>query len=434
MKHQSYFLLVRLIIYTGWFVFGMTFCPTPLIGQKAQQAKPEKIYLQLDNKVYTKDQTIWMKAIVTDAAFHLPSQLSKVLYVELIGPEETIIEAKILKLENGIGLGHFDLRQQYDEGSYMIRAYTRWNENFGSDFFYHTYIQLLSTSTESSPNPIYQLTLQKRENLNQILQVQFDPFLLDQSHTEKLAIRITMEDVRDSMMIAPDPDGSYELTYEIPDSVNFVRLSLETENLYTYTKTFVLDENYLDVQFFPESGYLVQGLTSKVGVKALQANGKGVYIAGEILTQEGKLVMPFSTNELGMGYFTLPKVDSSLAYIARLSSPVEKEIPLPKVSQKGNALSVNKVDQNIRVRATSNYLKRDSIIFHVSCRGEDYFEVKGQLREGTLIFSLPQTSLPEGVIAVTMTDMASRPLAERLFFNLRPESRLNIDIFSAKDS
>ncbi|MEM8899152.1 MAG: hypothetical protein AAGC85_13650, partial [Bacteroidota bacterium] len=434
MTPQPYLHIERLFMYTAWLAVCIMLPSIRLMGQETPAAVAEKIYLQLDNKVYTKDQTIWMKAIVTDAAFHLPSQLSKVLYVELIGPGESIIDAKILKLENGIGSGHFDLRQQYNEGSYMIRAYTRWNENFGPEFFYHTYVQILSTSTESPPNPISQLSLLKGENRNQLLKVQFDPLLIDKAHTGKLPVIMIMEDVSDSLLIKPKQEAVYELIYEIPDSVNFVRLSLETENLHTYAKTFVLDDTYLGVQFFPESGYLVHGLTSKVGVKALGASGKGVYVAGEILTQEGKLVMPFSTNELGMGYFTLPKADSSLTYMARLNSPVEKVILLPKVSQKGNVLSVTKVGQNIRVRATSNYLKKDSVIFKVACRGEGYFEVKGQFREGQLIFSLPQNSLPEGVIALSMTDIAYNPLAERLFFNERPESRLNIDILSAKDS
>jgi hypothetical protein len=51
----------------------------------------EKIYLQLDGKIYTTDKTIWFKAVVTNAVNHVPTQLSGVLYVELIGPDERLI-------------------------------------------------------------------------------------------------------------------------------------------------------------------------------------------------------------------------------------------------------------------------------------------------------------------------------------------------------
>ena len=69
----------------------------------------EKIYLQLDSKIYTSDKTIWFKAIVTNSATHIPSDFSKVLYVELIDPNERILQKKILKLKDGTGEGFFDL-------------------------------------------------------------------------------------------------------------------------------------------------------------------------------------------------------------------------------------------------------------------------------------------------------------------------------------
>jgi uncharacterized protein YfaS (alpha-2-macroglobulin family) len=107
--------------------------------------EPEKIYLQMDGKVYTTDKTIWFKAIVTNASDHTLTKLSGVLYVELIGPDEKIIEKKLIKLENGVGTGFFDLNQNYAEGTYLIRAYTEWDRNFGTDFFFKEYIQVFAS-------------------------------------------------------------------------------------------------------------------------------------------------------------------------------------------------------------------------------------------------------------------------------------------------
>ena len=67
----------------------------------------EKIYLQLDGKVYTTDKTIWFKSVVTRASDHNLTKLSGVLYVELIDPGEKILEKKSIKLENGVGNGFF---------------------------------------------------------------------------------------------------------------------------------------------------------------------------------------------------------------------------------------------------------------------------------------------------------------------------------------
>jgi hypothetical protein len=43
-----------------------------------QASFAEKIYLQLDSKVYTTDKTIWFKSIVTNAIDHTPTTLSSV--------------------------------------------------------------------------------------------------------------------------------------------------------------------------------------------------------------------------------------------------------------------------------------------------------------------------------------------------------------------
>lgn len=45
----------------------------------AHAALAEKIYLQMDGKVYTTDKTVWFKAIAVSAMDHIPTPLSGVL-------------------------------------------------------------------------------------------------------------------------------------------------------------------------------------------------------------------------------------------------------------------------------------------------------------------------------------------------------------------
>ena len=84
----------------------------------------EKIYLQLDRKVYTNGDTVWFKCIITNASENIPSVLSNVLYVELINADKKLIQKKLIKIENGIGQGNFDLDKKITKGNYLIRAYT----------------------------------------------------------------------------------------------------------------------------------------------------------------------------------------------------------------------------------------------------------------------------------------------------------------------
>src|SRR5687767_432271 len=71
-----------------------------LRNQFSFDALAEKIYVQTDNKAYTNESTIWFKAIVTDAVELAATTLSGVLYVELIGENERVLEKKLIKLEN----------------------------------------------------------------------------------------------------------------------------------------------------------------------------------------------------------------------------------------------------------------------------------------------------------------------------------------------
>ena len=96
----------------------------------------EKIYLQIDNTIYQTDATIWFKAVVSKSFDNSLSDLSGIIYVELIDFNETIIETKTLKLNQGTSSGSFDLQGSFKTGKYVLRAYTHWNRNFKDDFIF----------------------------------------------------------------------------------------------------------------------------------------------------------------------------------------------------------------------------------------------------------------------------------------------------------
>src|SRR5690606_4593894 len=80
----------------------------------------EKIYLQLDKDIYTTGSTIWFKSIVTTSFNNKPTDLSSVLYVDLIGDQKNTIEKKLIKLNQGIGEGYFDLAETLQAGTYLV--------------------------------------------------------------------------------------------------------------------------------------------------------------------------------------------------------------------------------------------------------------------------------------------------------------------------
>ncbi|WP_073246858.1 MG2 domain-containing protein [Flavobacterium flevense] len=436
MERPSHKTDLKIITILIWFLLLL---PIPNWAQRndlvvSTASFAEKIYLQLDRKIYTNGDTVWFKCIVSNASEHIPSHLSGVLYVELIGADEVIFEKKLIKIENGIGHGNFDLDKKIPKGNYLIRAYTQWNQNFEDDFFFEEYIQVFPTETENT-EPIQNIKLIKEEAGSEHLEVIFNPKLIDSLQKNKLNVYISVDDKKDSLQIKKGKNDQYILDYPIDKESQFATLKIETENQKTAAKTFVLNKEYMDLQFFPESGELVHGLSSKVGFKAIDAIGKGKIIEGAIVDEKENSITTFKSNSLGMGSFILINADSSKKYYARLKSPSlnnKSLYPLPDVAAAGNTLSVYRQRDKVVLKVVSNYMKNDSIFVRISFRGVDLYEKKVSLNQGFYQSLISTAEIPEGIISFTILDHSKKTIAERLYFNEKPESRIKINLATDK--
>ena len=388
-------------------IFSLRICAQYSYNIYSNASLAEKVYLQLDGKVYTTGNIIWFKCIVVNAYNHVPSSISKVLYVELINPDETIYRKKLIKLENGIGEGFFNLDNDLHQGLYLIRAYTQWNNNFGTDFLFKEYIHVFAPN-EQERMPIKNITLIKNQTNENYLEASFNPLEIDSLHKNDLDVFITLENKADTLNIKRGKDKMYRISYPVANNNQFVTLQMQTENKQRYSKTIALNDEFVDLQFFPESGELVYGLQSKIGFKAIDANGQGKMVQGDIIDEQDSVITQFKSNALGMGSFILKKADSTKNYFARMvyKSAGNQIIlfPLPKVVSVGNTLSVDKQENDIIVKARSNYLENDSISVRFSFRGMSFYEKKVGLVNGAFDFLLSCNQLPEGIIAISMID------------------------------
>ncbi|MCK0156971.1 hypothetical protein MWU65_07250 [Cellulophaga sp. F20128] len=423
------------------YFLGVIFFSLNLLSQnKENSAKAlgvEKIYLQLDSNVYTNNSNIWFKAIVTNATNHEASLLSGVLYVELIGLNQVVIEKKIVKLSNGIGHNFFALPKSFQPGKYMIRAYTEWSKNFGSDFMFKTYIDVFSSFKKEEGKVLENVTLTDNGQGSFTLQAKLNPNVLDSLQKKDLTVFLKMGSTTDTLKIKRDNSLGYVLNYEADTWVNDVTFELETENLIRHRETILLDDKFMDLQFFPESGEMVDGIRSKVAFKVIDHVGKGVGVEGEVLDQNNEVVGIFRSNALGMGSLYL-QADKTKTYFAKITKPAKlvspKKFPLPRTVANGTVLSVKKSKEKIRVAVLSNQAALKNISLRVTSRGTTYFQIKGELKNGELhTDALLSANLPEGILAFTVLDALNNPLVERLYFNERPESKLEIVIKTDKD-
>lgn len=86
----------------------------------------------MDNACYHLGDTIYYKAYVlrTDSLF--PTDMSEVLYAELYNQDGYLVERQMLRLHGGQAHGSFCLPDTIYAGYYELRAYTRWQLNWGA--------------------------------------------------------------------------------------------------------------------------------------------------------------------------------------------------------------------------------------------------------------------------------------------------------------
>lgn len=109
-----------------------------------QNEKIEKVYIHFDRDNYFLGDQMWFKVYLLDGVNHSPYAKSKVVYVELIDPDNRIVEIRAIHLENGGGEGEFGLDVGTGSGVYTVRAYSNFMRNFDESFFFTKKININS--------------------------------------------------------------------------------------------------------------------------------------------------------------------------------------------------------------------------------------------------------------------------------------------------
>lgn len=111
----------------------------------------ETVYVHLDRFYFSPGDTIWLKAYVVSGVRNLLSNLSRIVYVDLIDPDDNLIQSVRLPLSSGIGIGDFSLPLTLSDGEYRIRAYTNWMRNFDEAYFFETTLNIFDPISPNDP-------------------------------------------------------------------------------------------------------------------------------------------------------------------------------------------------------------------------------------------------------------------------------------------
>ncbi len=102
----------------------------------------EKLHLHTDKPYYITGEHIWFRAYLAEAAHHHPAPFSRYVYVELINPMDSIVARIRIRPDEDTYHGHVPIPEDIPEGHYTLRAYTRFMENAGEDYFFTKTIRI----------------------------------------------------------------------------------------------------------------------------------------------------------------------------------------------------------------------------------------------------------------------------------------------------
>lgn len=175
----------------------------------------------------------------------------------------------------------------------------------------------------------------------------------------------------------------------------------------------------LNLAFFPEGGYLVNGLRSKIGVKALTSNGLGANLTGYIVNKNNEKVAEFITEHAGMGIFAFtPLAGEKYTATLKLEDGTLKQFDMPKVQENGYVFAVNQSEDEIKLRisASAPLIDNKDLYVVAQSNGKPYASFPIKIDNSNITATLKSQTFPTGIVQFTLFDSNLNPAAERLIF------------------
>ncbi len=122
--------MLSLQVVNGQTQITMTDYLSNKFNQYCKEMPWEEIYVQTDREQYISGENLWFKAYLIDRQSSKPSSDSKIVYFELLNPENRPVVQKRIGLDKGFGPGEISIPDTLTSGTYTIRAYTSWMKNF----------------------------------------------------------------------------------------------------------------------------------------------------------------------------------------------------------------------------------------------------------------------------------------------------------------
>ncbi|MFK7766828.1 MAG: MG2 domain-containing protein [Mariniblastus sp.] len=391
-------------------------------------------YMTVDKPVYRPGETIRFRSLTLER-YSLRPDIDLPIRFEMLDPSGAVVTGAFVEgvTDRGVGNGEFLIPTSAPGGEYTVVAKSL-------DDFFPDEKQTIQVRNYRVPRFKKDIEFERRSyGAGDTVKADFEAIRAEGGPLVNQSVQVTA--TVDGKVIFETPtttskSGTCSVSFKLPDRIakGDGQLSFAVDDGGTQeaqTKTIPIQTGKVTVDFYPEGGYLVDGLVNRVYFAARNPLGEPIHIEGEILDRSGNQVAKLETVRDGMGRFEFaPKKFGR--YSLKVSSPVDvtSNPRLPRVVdslpvlETGAGVFAN--DADIQFSVQTKLAKE--VVVQAICRGQLVAHQPISLKPGRskMSISLPQNV--EGVIRLTVLDGASfpqRPLVERLVFR---ESRRKLTV------
>lgn len=212
------------------------------------------------------------------------------------------------------------------------------------------------------------------------------------------------------------------------------KLMKNARKIYPHNRKIEKKAKSVNLKFYPEGGYLVEGLTSQVAFEATDAFGNPIDLNGCIKDINGKELVNFTSEHEGRGTFLYLANSKQKKAVVEYENKTY-EFDLPEVQNTGFVLHVDNLSDSdsILIEVQKNFRTPSSVLgLSVLSQGRSINSFVVPVEDNQpLKFKVGKDSLSDGVSQIVLFNTNGDIIADRLIFNNKQEA-LAIDVAQSK--
>jgi len=403
------------------------------------------LFVHFDKDIYINNDDVWFTGYLLKSVADIDQY--DILYVSLVNSlDSTVVVQKKFNIEKGISFGNFKMPDSVFSGNYffVVNTNVKWRGKPDASFIKSIVVK------SSLENPLTARVL---------------PFATSTKNDQKETLLVKVTTDRNRFVSGATVNyqigesskpvltgtgksnviGEIKVDYptaEINEKNNVMRFNIrkggKIENL--RYRIPVRGEREFAIRFYPEGGYLVNQLWSKVGWEIKDRHGQMIK-AQAVLLEDEQIIDTISSNSSGLGIFALrPSNEKQYSVKLITEKGLSAAYVLPASLSAGVVINVQNAvgTDDVMAILESNTSRNVQVLLH---NYEDiYLQTEIELAANSpRRVRMKTDDIQPGLYTITVLDEHLRPLAERIVFphyDKLPQLKIQSDreIYTTRDS